>query len=329
MQVFISWSGDTSRRVADALHWWIPRVMQGVGTFSSEDIDKGADWAHELRDRLKTAAFAVVCLTPYNLTSPWLHYEAGVLRASDDVRVCPVLFGVPKSAVLPPLSHVQLTAVDQGDVTLLMRSMNKVAGRPLTDAALTEAMDVWWPLLVRRLDAIPAPASAPPADLAFRLINRHLRTTLDLLRVRAPGVEYRALVTVVDEHRGIRRTVLGDNIKVDPEVALEVPAYFGIAGEALRSGSMKCGDVTSENRNLGPDGQTVPGVWERVSSVVAFPLVGVEGVIGTVNFDADKPLAEAHLDDRREVQPRLGEAAELVGYLLRATPPPDRLVLDT
>lgn len=49
MQVFLSWSGDTSHAVAEALRSWIPLVIQGVRAVTSDDIDKGTDWARELR----------------------------------------------------------------------------------------------------------------------------------------------------------------------------------------------------------------------------------------------------------------------------------------
>ena len=35
MKIFISWSGTTSRAVAEALHAWLPKVLQGVEPFLS------------------------------------------------------------------------------------------------------------------------------------------------------------------------------------------------------------------------------------------------------------------------------------------------------
>jgi hypothetical protein len=42
MKVFISWSGDRSKQLAEAIHWWLPNVMQFVKPyFTPADIDKG------------------------------------------------------------------------------------------------------------------------------------------------------------------------------------------------------------------------------------------------------------------------------------------------
>ena len=28
MKVFISWSGDRSKQLAEAIHWWLPKVLK-------------------------------------------------------------------------------------------------------------------------------------------------------------------------------------------------------------------------------------------------------------------------------------------------------------
>ncbi len=167
MKVLISWSGTTSRAVAEALHWWIPKVLQGVNPWiSSKDIDKGANWTVELARELETTDFGVLCLTPENLVSAWLNYEAGAISRSVESRVCPVLHDVGKRDVSPPLSQLQLTSLDRDDMHLMMKSMNamlqKVHGSCLSDEDLRDTVEIWWPRLEERLKAIPVAAAALP-----------------------------------------------------------------------------------------------------------------------------------------------------------------------
>lgn len=162
MKVFISWSGAQSRQVAEALHWWLPKVLQGVRPFvSSKDIDKGANWTVALASELEDSSFGIVCLTTDNLQSPWLHYETGAISSSVGARVCPVLHGVTKDAVEAPLKQLQITELDQEDVLLMMSSMNRAAGEPLSAEDLKDQVDIWWPKLDERIAGIPA-TPAPP-----------------------------------------------------------------------------------------------------------------------------------------------------------------------
>lgn len=73
MKVFISWSGERSRAVAEALRNWLPHVIQGLQPwFSSNDIDKGVRWATDIAANLQESRVGIICLTPENLESPWI-----------------------------------------------------------------------------------------------------------------------------------------------------------------------------------------------------------------------------------------------------------------
>src|ERR1700674_605097 len=92
--VFISWSGNRSKHVAVALRDWLPVVIQAAKPFmSSGDIDRGSRWLGELTTVLEVTKVGIVCLTPENLNSAWLLFEAGALSKTTDrgTRTCTYL----------------------------------------------------------------------------------------------------------------------------------------------------------------------------------------------------------------------------------------------
>ncbi|MGA9601795.1 MAG: toll/interleukin-1 receptor domain-containing protein [Methylocystis sp.] len=79
-KVFISWSGEASHSIATTLHEWLPVILQNIKPFiSSEDLRKGGRWGKDLAEQLQHTNFGIICLTPSNLESPWILFEAGAL----------------------------------------------------------------------------------------------------------------------------------------------------------------------------------------------------------------------------------------------------------
>lgn len=71
MKLFISWSGEFSRKVAECLSIWIPTIIQTVEVFySPDDIAKGENWGNRLSEELEQSNFGIVCLTPENVLAP-------------------------------------------------------------------------------------------------------------------------------------------------------------------------------------------------------------------------------------------------------------------
>ena len=80
MRVFISWSGQRSLAVGEALRDWLPLVIQSIRPFlSSTDIRAGQSWFNEISDHLKETNFGICCVTPANQSEPWLNFEAGAI----------------------------------------------------------------------------------------------------------------------------------------------------------------------------------------------------------------------------------------------------------
>lgn len=164
--VFISWSGDRSKRVAAALHDWLPMVVQTAEPWmSEEDIEKGSRGLDDVGKALAAMGVGIICLTPENLDKPWILFEAGSLSKAlgDKTRVCPFLFGdLRPENVKPPLGMFQATRAVRDDTRKLVATVNRVLGGPLGDDKLDTVFERMWPELEKRLEAVPKAGPAAP-----------------------------------------------------------------------------------------------------------------------------------------------------------------------
>lgn len=141
--VFISWSGEQSREIANVIDQYLNFILQPVTTFySPDDVRKGDGWDDSIHKALKEASFCIVCLTPTNLESPWLHYEAGIVSTKGQVSA--LLSGVKPSAIKGALSRFQASEITYDDMYNLIFSINLTFSKPLSPEAVRHAFDLHW-----------------------------------------------------------------------------------------------------------------------------------------------------------------------------------------
>lgn len=166
MRVFISWSQGRSHQLAEALRWWLPRVIQAVEPWlSSSDISKGDRGAHRLTEQLEATDFGILCVTRESQNRPWLLFEAGALSKKGEARVVPYLLGMEPGELVEPLKQFQYALVDHDGTFETVRTINAVLPLPLGDKELIDTFEVWWPKLEEKIKAIPEspePPKAPP-----------------------------------------------------------------------------------------------------------------------------------------------------------------------
>jgi hypothetical protein len=188
MKVFISWSGDVSKRVADALREWLPKVVQRVEPWmSSADIAAGARWDSNIAAQLDETAFGILCLTRDNVGAPWINFEAGSLAKSiqeSEVRVVPFIIGMNPSDIPPgPLVQFQAILPTEDGILRLMQSINELGGS-LSPEMLKETVEHWWPDLQQQLDEIQRDAgvTAKPQRNQVEMLAELLELTRGLQR---------------------------------------------------------------------------------------------------------------------------------------------------
>ena len=155
MKVFISWSGDRSNKLANALKEFLSGVFQSVKVWMSQDMDPGTRWSQQLNEELETSRFGVLCLTPENLNAPWLLFEAGSLAKSvSQSKVVPYCLGLKPADIPSPLAQFQVADADEIGTRRLVQSLNSTLESPLGDIQLMRTFDAWWPQLRSQIEVI-------------------------------------------------------------------------------------------------------------------------------------------------------------------------------
>jgi hypothetical protein len=194
MKIFISWSGAQSEVIAKGLKDWLPKVLQSVETFFSPDIEKGTKGGAEINAALDGTNVGIICLTPENRDSTWIHYEAGALAKTSDpkTRVWTLLQDLNPSDVEQPLAQFQHTLANRDDIFKLLRSINGLLDRPLESEPLQETFEMWWPILDETLSKAQRsakPGVAGASAGAIRPDREVLDEILEILRKQSRTVE--------------------------------------------------------------------------------------------------------------------------------------------
>lgn len=160
MQIFLSWSGPRSQKVAQLLSDWLPKVIQSLDPWiSTKDIQKGSLWSEILGDQLQGMTTGIICLTKENKERPWILFEAGALaKGLSSNRVCTLLIDLEPADIAPPLSQFNHTRPKvKEDMLHLLQTLNdRATDRKLRADILENALEVHWSEFEISLDAIIA-----------------------------------------------------------------------------------------------------------------------------------------------------------------------------
>ena len=177
MRVFISWSGEQSRNVAEILSEWLPLVIQAIKPWASvSDIEKGEGWFSAIQQSLSDAkGMGVFCLTSENVSAPWLAFEAGALASHDRGRIATFLYDVDAEALKAPLALFQATrGLDRDDVLRLLGTINRRLDDPLSDALLERSFAAIWAALNAQLLGIPVSKTQSPKPTTEQVLHEIL-----------------------------------------------------------------------------------------------------------------------------------------------------------
>ena len=162
MKLFISWSGELSKKVADALNKWLPCLLQTIQVFySPDDIEKGENWDQRISTELSNCNYGLICLTSDNTTAPWVNFEAGAIAKALGSHVATLMINVNPSDIKGPLSRYQATKIDKRDFQHLVQDINRNLETPIEDDRLINTFEGLWPNIEGELNNIIKGNSTP------------------------------------------------------------------------------------------------------------------------------------------------------------------------
>jgi hypothetical protein len=193
-KVFISWSGDLSKKLAEEVRVWLPGVLQFVKPyFTPNDVEKGTRWSTEIASELETSNAGMICLTKDNINKPWILFEAGALSKNfGKANVCTVLFNLENADLTGPLTSFQSTKFDKTDFKKLLTTINNTGGDlKLESAVLNDVFEMWWPKLETKVKEILR-THVVNSENNLRSEREILEEVLELTRINAKRLPRRA-----------------------------------------------------------------------------------------------------------------------------------------
>ena len=199
MKVFISWSGDRSKAIAEELRDWLPTIVQSIEPFiSTQDVPVGGRGLSVLASELQDCSFGILCLTQENKDGRWIHFEAGALsKVIEASRVVPLLLDLKVSDLTGPLVQFQAIAIeDRAGVFALIKALAGQSSPPIADSRLQRLFDVFWPQLEAKVSQLKVAAASEPKQDA-----RSEREILEEILLLSRNAE-RQMSRVITPHGG-------------------------------------------------------------------------------------------------------------------------------
>jgi hypothetical protein len=241
MKVFLSWSGERSHSVAKLLYEWLNLVIQAAEPWvSSNDIERGTQWAAEINKELEATTQGIFCLTADNKEAPWILFEAGSLaKGQATSRVYTFLVDIKPSDVTGPLVLFNHTRPTEEDMFQLARSLNdRLGDRKLPEGKLKSAFDNAWPMFQTNFKQILKEAQQETHPKDSRSEKEILAEVLDLMRgfdKRVRQLENsKTDSSIIPSKRLITREEYEAKFQRNPAAAVrQPPQYYGGAPDPV------------------------------------------------------------------------------------------------
>lgn len=254
MDVFLSWSGETSKRVAELLRDWLPMVIQSLKPWvSTRDIPSGRKWFEEVSHTTNKYKYGLFCLTPDNPDSKWINFEAGALSSNSEASHIAglLLQDLSPSQITGPLSQFQHVKLCAEGMRKLLGDMNAIVeSGSLSEQILSNVFERYWPEFEVQYRQILATATLrepiqerPTHDLVKEILQ--IARDMRFETQKVPKQVERTLGYVEAQYRQMAEDMKRERKGLPPEIKL--PPIHAVRVTAYRDGTRKIKEDPSEN----------------------------------------------------------------------------------
>jgi hypothetical protein len=148
--VFIAWSGKDSRTLGSSLNRRLKTIIPKIKVLFSPAFNPGAAWARSVQTSIRSAKYAIICVTKDSLDSRWINFEAGAAwKALKQSNVCPLLLDIEPNDLKGPLELFQAKQFTRGDFEDICKYLAKKTKTSLN--VVTDNLDAVWPTLEKEI----------------------------------------------------------------------------------------------------------------------------------------------------------------------------------
>ena len=149
MDIFLSWSTDRSKNLANIFNKWITKVIPQIEVYySPDDIQPGERWSDSIKDGLKGNPMGIFFIVEENIVQPWLNFEAGAISNQvGNTNVIPLLHDIEPSRITGPLTQFQAISYNKEDLSKLVKLINANIKdvRKIDSVILNDIFEKWYP----------------------------------------------------------------------------------------------------------------------------------------------------------------------------------------
>lgn len=215
MKVFISWSGEKSKQVAEWIDTWLQCTIQSSDPWlSSRSIDRGATWFTEIMNELSDTSIGIICLTKENKDKPWILFEAGAIaKGLSSNRVCTFLIDLEPIDLVNPLAQFNHTLYNRESLLQLLMTINNLSESPLKPFILEKVFDKYWSEFQERFNQILATNAVPientkrdEEDVLSEVLNVVRSLDKRINRIEEQDIRVKTSISFADRQRTLDMT---------------------------------------------------------------------------------------------------------------------------